>query len=120
VGAESIPLRHFEIAGLDEDVFGLLANLNESFGDAAKLFSRRANVHVDFHTNLQFNDLRCLPGHESAPKQEEGNQSSGNVPAPWSGLPNARLGAPSSLPSYVAMCCRFPTKLAFSVVRRGY
>ncbi len=29
----------------------------------AKLFGRRANVHVDFHTNLHFNDLRCLPGH---------------------------------------------------------
>jgi hypothetical protein len=29
----------------------------------AKLFARRANVHVDFHTNLHFNDLRCLPSH---------------------------------------------------------
>ena len=29
----------------------------------AKLFARRADVHVDFHTNLHFNDLRCLPGH---------------------------------------------------------
>jgi len=35
MGAESIPIRHFEIAGFDEDVFGMLANLNELFGEAA-------------------------------------------------------------------------------------
>src|ERR1700687_1895172 len=27
------------------------------------LLARRAGVHVDFHTNRDFNDLRCFPGH---------------------------------------------------------
>jgi hypothetical protein len=33
----------------------------------AKLFALGAGVHVDFHTNRHFNDLRCFPGHESFP-----------------------------------------------------
>jgi hypothetical protein len=31
------------------------------------LFARRAGVHVDFHADRHFNDLRCLPGHYSLP-----------------------------------------------------
>jgi hypothetical protein len=27
------------------------------------LLARRAGVHVDFHPNRDFNDLRCSPGH---------------------------------------------------------
>jgi hypothetical protein len=27
------------------------------------LFALRAGVHVDFHANLHFNDLRFFPGH---------------------------------------------------------
>jgi hypothetical protein len=33
----------------------------------AELFSLCAGVHVDFHANLHFNDLRCFPGHSSTP-----------------------------------------------------
>jgi hypothetical protein len=29
----------------------------------AKLFALRAGVHIDFHANLHFNNLRCFPGH---------------------------------------------------------
>ena len=34
-------------------------------GDIAKslLLARRAGVHVDFHADRHFNDLRCFPGH---------------------------------------------------------
>jgi hypothetical protein len=32
-----------------------------------KLFALRAGVHVDFHANQHFNDLRCFPGHLANP-----------------------------------------------------
>jgi hypothetical protein len=28
-----------------------------------KLFAWRGGIHVDFHANLHFDDLRCFPGH---------------------------------------------------------
>jgi hypothetical protein len=35
----------------------------------AKLFARRAGVHIDLHANLHFKDLRCLPRHKRLASQ---------------------------------------------------
>jgi len=37
MASEFIPIRYLEIAGLNEDAFGILANLNELLGEAATL-----------------------------------------------------------------------------------
>jgi hypothetical protein len=31
------------------------------------LFARGAGIHVDFHANRHFDDLRCFPGHLISP-----------------------------------------------------
>jgi hypothetical protein len=59
---------------------------------------RRAGVHVDFHANRHFNDLRCFPGH-------------------FENSLNPRRDCRRHHLLYVATCCGPPTKLAFSVVR---
>src|SRR6185312_3478253 len=35
--------------------------------NASLLFARRADVHVDFHAHLHFDDLRSFPGHSVLP-----------------------------------------------------
>src|SRR5579862_2976603 len=37
-----------------------------------RLLASGAGIHVDFHANRHFDDLRCFPGHFGSPKRETG------------------------------------------------
>ena len=37
------------------------------FGKTARLLARRAGIHIDLHTDGDFKDFRCLPGHVLPP-----------------------------------------------------
>ena len=51
--------------------------------NASLLFARRADVHVDFHAHLHFDDLRSFPGHWSLPRSSAQSSAGSNVrPSP--------------------------------------
>ena len=50
--------------------------------NASLLFARRADVHVDFHAHLHFDDLRSFPGHWSLPRSSAQSSAGSNVRPP--------------------------------------